>query len=86
MRQTKRTGKQLLVILLTGMIAMTTGGCAYVDNKSWDDMTAEEQEEVRQAFAEERKDLEEDFSDDNTEDRFALYILDRVEQAFAEDS
>ncbi|MDE6914975.1 MAG: hypothetical protein K2P35_14975 [Lachnospiraceae bacterium] len=56
--------------------SMTMGGCAYVNSKNWSDMTSEEQEEVRQIFKEERQELEEDFSDDS----FAQYILNRVEQ------
>ncbi len=40
-------------------------------------MTAEEQEEVRQLFAKERKEPEEPFSDND----FAQYILDKVEQS-----
>ena len=55
---------------------MTMGGCAYVNSKNWSDMTSEEQEEVRQIFKEEQQELEEDFSDDS----FAQYILNRVEQ------
>ncbi len=43
------------IMLLCGMIAVTVSGCTYVNNKSWDDMTPEEQEEVRQVFEEERK-------------------------------
>lgn len=72
--------KLFLVILLLGVIAVTMNGCAYVNNENWDDMTPEEQEEVRQNFGEERKELEEDFS----EDGFAQYILDKVEQAMEE--
>ena len=42
-------------------------------------MTPEEREEVRQVFEEERKELEENegFSDNS----FAQYILDKVEEA-----
>lgn len=72
--------KLFLVILLLGIIAVTVSGCAYVNNENWDDMTPEEQEEVRQNFGEERRELEEDFS----EDGFAQYILDKVEQAMEE--
>lgn len=44
-------------------------------------MTPEEQEEVRQHFKEERKYLEDRFSNDSVDDRFVQYILDKVEQA-----
>jgi len=66
-------------VLLLSTVAMTISGCTYVNNKSWDDMTPEEREEVRQVFEEERKELEENegFSDNN----FAQYILDKVEEA-----
>lgn len=69
-----------LTILLFSMIVMTMNGCAYVNNKNWDDMTPAEQGEVRQNFEEEREELEEEFSDDS----FAQYILDKVEQAIKE--
>lgn len=61
------------------MIAVTVSGCTYVNNKSWDDMTPEEQEEVRQVFEEERKELEED--ENMSDNGFAQYILDKVEEA-----
>lgn len=77
MGRKERAKKLLPVTLLLIMTAMTINGCAYVNNKSWDDMTPEEQEEVRQTFEEEREELEEDFSDDI----FAQFILDKVEQA-----
>ena len=43
-------------------------------------MTPEEQEEVRQNFEEERKELEEDFPSDSVEGKFTSYILDKVEE------
>lgn len=73
--------KLFLVILLIGMIAMTMSGCAYVNNKNWDDLTPGEQEEVRQNFEEVREELEEDFPSDSVEGKFTSYILDKVEQA-----
>ncbi len=39
--------KLFFVILLFSMITVTVSGCAYVNNKNWDDMTPEEQEEAR---------------------------------------
>ncbi len=66
-------------MLLCGMIAVTVSGCTYVNNKSWDDMTPEEQEEVRQVFEEERKELEED--ENMSDNVFAHNILDKVEEA-----
>lgn len=80
MERTGKISKLFLTILLFSMIVMTMNGCAYVNNKNWDDMTPAEQEEVRQNFEEEREELEEEFSDDS----FALYILDKVEQAIEE--
>lgn len=80
MVRTKR-GRKLLLIIFLSMVAMTLSGCVYVDNKSWDEMTSKEQEEVRQVFAEERKELEEEFSDDSPDGRFVQYILDHVEWA-----
>ena len=75
----KRIKKLIFNVLLLSTVAMTISGCTYVNNKSWDDMTPEEREEVRQVFEEERKELEENegFSDNS----FAQYILDKVEEA-----
>ena len=80
MERTVKISKLFLTILLFSMIVMTMNGCAYVNNKNWDDMTPAEQEEVRQNFEVEREELEEEFSDDS----FAQYILDKVEQAIEE--
>ena len=80
MERTGKISKLFLTILLFSMIVMTMNGCAYDNNKNWDDMTPAEQEEVRQNFEEEREELEEEFSDDS----FAQYILDKVEQAIKE--
>lgn len=75
MEHTGRIKKLFLAILLIGMIAVTMSGCTYVNNKRWGDMTPEEQEEVRQAFEEERKELEEDFPSDSAEGRFWQVIM-----------
>ena len=48
MERTGKISKLFLTILLFSMIVMTMNGCAYVNNKNWDDMTPAEQEEVRQ--------------------------------------
>ncbi len=78
---TRNLGGKMMrrIMLLCGMIAVTVSGCTYVNNKSWDDMTPEEQEEVRQVFEEERKELEED--ENMSDNGFAQYILDKVEEA-----
>lgn len=55
MERTGRISKLFLIILMFSMIAITMSGCVYANNKNWDDMTPEEQEEVRQNFEEERK-------------------------------
>lgn len=80
MERKGKISKFFLTIFLFSMIAMTMNGCAYVNNKNWDDMTPAEQEEVRQNFEEERKELEGESSDDS----FSQYILDKVEQAIEE--
>lgn len=66
-------------IVIFGVMAMTLSGCTYANNKSWDDMTPEEQEEVREIFEEHRNELEKE--EDFSEDMFAQYILDQVEKA-----
>ena len=80
MERTGRTSKLFLIILLLSMTAMTMSGCVYVNNRDWDDMIPEEQEEVRQNFEEERRELEEDFPSDRAAGRYASYILDKVEE------
>lgn len=79
MERTGRISKLFLIILMFSMIAITMSGCVYANNKNWDDMTPEEQEEVRQVFEEERKELEED--ENMSDNGFAQYILDKVEKA-----
>lgn len=79
MERTGRISKLFLIILMFSMIAITMSGCVYANNKNWDDMTPEEQEEVRQVFEEERKELEED--ENMSDNGFAQYILDKVEEA-----
>lgn len=76
----KRIKKLFPVTLTLSIIAITMSGCVYANNKSWNDMTPEEQEEVRQAFDDIKDDLEASFSD-IPEDDFSRYILDKVEQA-----
>lgn len=77
----KRIKKLLAVTLGLGMIAITMSGCVYANNKSWHDMTPEEQKEVRQEFLDDMKnDLEASFSDNSSEDNFLPYIIDNIEQ------
>ena len=77
----KRIKKLLPVTLVLGMIAITMSGCVYANNKSWHDMTPEEQQEVRQEFLDDmKKDLEASFSDNSSEDNFLRYIIDNIEQ------
>lgn len=76
----KRIKKLFPVTLALSIIAITMSGCVYANNKSWNDMTPEEQEEVRQAFDDVKNDLEAGFSD-IPEENFSRYILDKVEQA-----
>lgn len=80
MGRTGKIQKLFLAVLWIGMTAMAMSGCTYVNNKDWDDMAPEEQEEVRQAFEEERKELEEDFPSDSAEGKFTSFILDKVEE------
>lgn len=85
MTRKERIRKLSAVILVCGVITVTAGGCSYVNNSSWDDLTAEEQEEVRQVFEEERRELEEEFSDDSAEYQFSQYILDKVKEGLAQE-
>lgn len=81
MKLAKKIKNWTLVMLAWGMIAITTSGCVYANNKSWNDMTSQEQEELRQELEDTRSDLESSFSENSVEDKFSQYILDKVEQA-----
>ncbi len=85
MKLTKKIKKMFIINLALTIIIATMSGCAYVNNKNWHDMTPEEQEEVRQEFNDEKRELEESYSDNSLEDGFSQYILDKVEQAIKND-
>ena len=78
MKLSKKIKKILLSTFILSTMITTISGC--VNNKSWDDLTLEEQEEVRQTYKEEKQELEEELSEDTLENHFAKYILDKVEQ------
>lgn len=78
MKLSKKIKKILLSTFILSSMITTLSGC--VNNKSWDDLTLEEQEEVRQTYKEEKQELEEELSEDTLENHFAKYILDKVEQ------
>lgn len=81
MGRTIKIKKLLLAVLALSMIAMTMNGCVYANNKSWDDMTAEEQEAVRQEFFEDmEEELEASSSDNRFEEQFLRFIFDNVQQ------
>ena len=81
MGRTIKIKKLLLAVLALSMIAMTMSGCVYANNKSWDDMTAEEQEAVRQEFFEDmEEELEASSSDNRFEEQFLRFICDNVQQ------
>lgn len=69
----------LIVIIICTTAALN--GCAYANNKGWEDMTAQEKQEVQQAFKEIKDDLGKDYSDDGMTDKYATYIINKVEQA-----
>ena len=58
MKLSKKIKKILLSIFILSTMITTMSGC--VNNKSWDDLTLEEQEEVRQTYKEEKQGLEEE--------------------------
>lgn len=78
MKLSKKIKKILLSTFILSSMITTLSGC--VNNKSWDDLTLEEQEEIRQTYKEEKQELEEELSEDTLENHFAKYILDKVEQ------
>jgi len=72
--------KHLLDLAILGMIAINLSGCTYANNKNWDDLTAEEKEELQQEFESIKVELEEDLPSDGVEGKFTSYILDKVEE------
>ena len=76
----------LLSVFTAGALAVSLSGCVYAGNKSWDDLTLQEQADVRQAYQEVHKELESAFPDGTPEDELIRDILRRVEQSIpAED-
>ena len=53
----------LLSVFTAGALAVSLSGCVYAGNKSWDDLTLQEQADVRQAYQEVHKELETAFPD-----------------------
>lgn len=87
MGRTIKIKKLLLAVLALSMIAMTMSGCVYANNKSWDDMTAEEQEVVRQEFFEDMEvELEASSSGNRLEEEFLHFIFDNVQQAMEDEN
>lgn len=87
MGRTIKIKKLLLAVLALSMIAMTMSGCVYANNKSWDDMTAEEQEAVRQEFFEDmEEELEASSSGNRLEEEFLHFIFDNVQQAMEDEN
>lgn len=71
----------LLSVFMAGALAVSLSGCVYAGNKSWDDLTLQEQTDVRQAYQEVHKELESAFPDGTPEDELIRDILRRVEQS-----
>ena len=71
----------LLSVFTAGALAVSLSGCVYAGNKSWDDLTLQEQADVQQAYQEVHKELESAFPDGTPEDELIRGILQRVEQA-----
>lgn len=77
----RKTFPLLLSALTAGTLALSLSGCVYAGNKSWDDMTPQEQAEVRQAYQEIRDELAAAFPGRAPEDEWVQDILRRVDQA-----
>ena len=80
MKLSKKFKNILLYISMLSIIVVTTSGCVYLNNKGWDDMTSEEQEEVKQAYEDAKNDLEEEFSGDEPENEFVKEFINKAEQ------
>lgn len=73
----KKIAFAILMIALIG----TMSGCVHLNNKSWDDLSVKEQQEVKQALDDAREEIKDDFDDfsEATAD-LALEIVDKVQQ------
>lgn len=78
-----RLFKKISVAALAIGIVSSMSGCVYAHNQSWDDMSYDEQQEIKQTFSEIKEDLEYEFSDDTIESAFVLRILGAVEEGIS---
>lgn len=80
MKLSNKIKNTILSTFVLSIIVITMSGCVYSNNKGWNDMTPEEQEEVKQAYEDVKNDLEEAFSGDEPEDEFVRDFLNEIEQ------
>ena len=74
----KKIKKFSITVIMLSMMSVTLNGCVYANNKNWSDMTAQEKQEVKEQYQEEREKLEQEFASDDFEDKLGRFFLDVV--------
>ncbi len=76
----KKIKNLLLISFILGVSLLIMNGCTDSNNRNWNDLTPEEQEEVRQTFNNVRKDLETMYPEGYVENKFTEFILDKLDK------
>lgn len=74
--------KIVFAILILALIGVMSG-CVHSNNENWDDLSTQEQQEVKQALDDAREEIKDDFSGGTVD--FALDIVDKVEEAITKE-
>ena len=74
----KKIKKISIIVIVSGIMSVTLNGCVYANNKNWNDMTAQEKQEVKRQYQEEKEELKREFVSDDFEDKLGRVILDVV--------
>lgn len=74
----KKIKKFSIIVVVLSMVSITLSGCAYANNKNWNDMTAQEKQEAKQQYKEEKEELAQEFASDGFEDKSGRFFLDVV--------
>lgn len=74
----KKIKKFSITAIMLSMMSVTLSGCVYANNKNWSDMTAQEKQEVKEQYQEEKEELEREFASDDFEDKLGRFFLDVV--------
>ena len=74
----KKIKKFSVTVIVLSMMSVTLSGCVYANDKNWNDMTAQEKQEVKEQYQDEKEELEQEFAGDDFEDKLGRIFLDVV--------